>query len=115
MSVLWAGLAQLVEHVICNHGVAGSNPAAGTNKFKDLQDYPHLTYALIGARVHAGRTVWKSLATFRQSNPLPAADVHRAFGSKSGSALPPIVLGDSYVTSYAASSKIRLLTNASLR
>ena len=25
-----AGLAQLVEHVICNHGVAGSNPAAGT-------------------------------------------------------------------------------------
>src|ERR1700733_5186948 len=26
----WAGLAQLVEHVICNHGVAGSIPAAGT-------------------------------------------------------------------------------------
>ena len=25
-----AGLAQLVEHVICNHGVAGSIPAAGT-------------------------------------------------------------------------------------
>jgi hypothetical protein len=26
-----AGLAQLVEHVICNHGVTGSNPVAGTN------------------------------------------------------------------------------------
>ncbi len=25
-----AGIAQLVEHVICNLGVAGSNPAAGT-------------------------------------------------------------------------------------
>ena len=25
-----AGLAQLVEHLICNQGVAGSNPAAGT-------------------------------------------------------------------------------------
>ena len=27
-----AGLAQLVEHVICNHGVAGSIPAAGTDQ-----------------------------------------------------------------------------------
>jgi hypothetical protein len=27
-----AGLAQLVEHVICNHGVGGSNPSAGTRK-----------------------------------------------------------------------------------
>ena len=26
-----AGLAQLVEHVICNHGVGGSNPSAGTS------------------------------------------------------------------------------------
>ena len=31
-----AGLAQLVEHLICNQGVAGSNPAAGTIFFKDL-------------------------------------------------------------------------------
>ena len=29
-----AGLAQLVEHVICNHGVGGSNPSAGTNDIK---------------------------------------------------------------------------------
>ncbi len=28
---LRAGLAQLVEHVICNHGVTGSNPVAGTD------------------------------------------------------------------------------------
>ncbi len=33
-----AALAQLVEHLICNQGVAGSNPAAGTNEIKDLQD-----------------------------------------------------------------------------
>ena len=29
---LGAGLAQLVEHLICNQGVAGSIPAAGTIK-----------------------------------------------------------------------------------
>jgi hypothetical protein len=33
-----AGLAQLVEHLICNQGVAGSNPATGTNLFKDLTE-----------------------------------------------------------------------------
>src|SRR5438477_13155265 len=27
----FAGLAQLVEHLICNQGVGGSNPSAGTN------------------------------------------------------------------------------------
>ena len=31
-----AGLAQLVEHLICNQGVAGSIPAAGTSNLKDL-------------------------------------------------------------------------------
>ncbi len=31
-----AGLAQLVEHVICNHGVTGSNPVAGTNEIDGL-------------------------------------------------------------------------------
>jgi hypothetical protein len=38
-----AGLAQLVEHVICNHGVGGSNPSAGTNKtlyFQQLNSQP---------------------------------------------------------------------------
>jgi hypothetical protein len=33
-----AGLAQLVEHVICNHGVGGSNPSAGTSKINGLDD-----------------------------------------------------------------------------
>jgi hypothetical protein len=28
--LLRAGLAQLVEHLICNQGVGGSNPSAGT-------------------------------------------------------------------------------------
>ena len=32
-----AGLAQLVEHVICNHGVTGSNPVAGTNENSSLE------------------------------------------------------------------------------
>ncbi len=31
-----AGIAQLVEHVICNLGVAGSNPAAGTSFLNNL-------------------------------------------------------------------------------
>ena len=31
-----AGLAQLVEHLICNQGVAGSTPAAGTINIKAL-------------------------------------------------------------------------------
>jgi hypothetical protein len=31
-----AGLAQLVEHLICNQGVRGSNPLAGTNLFNGL-------------------------------------------------------------------------------
>ena len=34
-----AGLAQLVEHLICNQGVTGSNPVAGTNLFNDLDSH----------------------------------------------------------------------------
>jgi hypothetical protein len=33
-----AGIAQLVEHLICNQGVAGSNPAAGTRNLKASQE-----------------------------------------------------------------------------
>ena len=33
-----AGLAQLVEHLICNQGVGGSNPSAGTNLFNGLAE-----------------------------------------------------------------------------
>jgi hypothetical protein len=33
-----AGLAQLVEHLICNQGVGGSSPSAGTNKFMSSPD-----------------------------------------------------------------------------
>ena len=32
-----AGLAQLVEHLICNQEVGGSSPSAGTNVFKGLR------------------------------------------------------------------------------
>ena len=32
-----AGLAQLVEHLICNQGVTGSNPVAGTILFNGLE------------------------------------------------------------------------------
>jgi hypothetical protein len=31
-----AAIAQLVEHIIRNDGVAGSNPVRGTNKIKGL-------------------------------------------------------------------------------
>jgi hypothetical protein len=30
----WAALAQLVEHIIRNDGVRGSNPLSGTTLFK---------------------------------------------------------------------------------
>jgi hypothetical protein len=31
-----AGLAQLVEHLICNQGVVGSSPITGTSLFNNL-------------------------------------------------------------------------------
>ena len=34
-----AGLAQLVEHLICNQGVRGSNPLAGTILFNGLAPF----------------------------------------------------------------------------
>lgn len=40
ISALGAGLAQLVEHVICNHGVTGSSPVAGTNRINTLACFP---------------------------------------------------------------------------
>ena len=43
-----AGLAQLVEHLICNQGVAGSNPAAGTIYFNEL---PYFTLVYKSQRV----------------------------------------------------------------
>ncbi len=33
-----AAIAQLVEHIIRNDGVGGSNPSCGTNKIKDLRN-----------------------------------------------------------------------------
>ena len=33
-----AGLAQLVEHLICNQGVTGSNPVGGTSNINALDD-----------------------------------------------------------------------------
>jgi hypothetical protein len=33
-----AGIAQLVEHLICNQGVGGSSPFAGTNKLNTLDN-----------------------------------------------------------------------------
>ena len=38
-----AGLAQLVEHLICNQGVTGSSPVTGTSlQSKIIQDNPIL-------------------------------------------------------------------------
>jgi tRNA(Leu) C34 or U34 (ribose-2'-O)-methylase TrmL len=45
-----AGIAQLVEHLICNQGVAGSNPAAGTTPFlSDLPTSPDARRSRFGA------------------------------------------------------------------
>ena len=38
-----ASIAQLVEHLICNQGVAGSNPAGGT-KFNNKNSPLHVVY-----------------------------------------------------------------------
>ena len=35
----FAGIAQLVEHLICNQEVRGSSPCVGTIKNKDLQAF----------------------------------------------------------------------------
>jgi hypothetical protein len=34
--LLGAGLAQMVEHLICNQRVRGSSPLTGTNNFNEL-------------------------------------------------------------------------------
>ena len=47
----YAGLAQLVEHLICNQGVAGSNPAAGTiliNHFSGNRSGSQIRWDAIG-------------------------------------------------------------------
>src|SRR3954452_18117384 len=36
-----AGLAQLVEHLICNQGVGGSSPSAGTSDIRRAAKYLH--------------------------------------------------------------------------
>jgi hypothetical protein len=52
-----AGLAQLVEHVICNHGVTGSNPVAGTNEIKWLvQFFGKPIFPEIGSGTIMGRS-----------------------------------------------------------
>ena len=38
-----AAIAQLVEHVIRNDGVGGSNPSCGTSVFKHLDIFPSLS------------------------------------------------------------------------
>jgi hypothetical protein len=37
-----AGIAQSVEHLICNQGVAGSNPAAGTSVLRRASPFQRL-------------------------------------------------------------------------
>lgn len=43
-----AGLAHQVEHMICNHGVAGSSPAAGTSRRRYLAQPERLGFLLSG-------------------------------------------------------------------
>ena len=44
----YAGVAQEVEHLICNQEAAGSNPAAGSNGQRFARSHSLLTY--IGTR-----------------------------------------------------------------
>ena len=52
-----AGIAQLVEHLICNQGVTSSNLVAGTNKFKGLEGIfllsPFLFFFKVRSKVRA--------------------------------------------------------------
>jgi hypothetical protein len=51
-----AGIAQLVEHVICNLGVAGSNPAAGT-----ISPEIRFTALTLAGDIRQGKTLRKCL------------------------------------------------------
>ena len=62
-----AGIAQLVEHLICNQGVAGSNPAAGTtyflrkiNKIRVSALSQHFVIFVRRSTEHVNRTVTQS-------------------------------------------------------
>jgi hypothetical protein len=44
---LWAGLAQLVEHLICNQGVTSSNLVAGTNLFNELASFSYEALSVV--------------------------------------------------------------------
>ncbi len=46
-----AGLAQLVEHLICNQGVAGSNPATGTSLSSKIS-LDHPLWKMFKGRLH---------------------------------------------------------------
>ena len=52
-----AGIAQLVEHLICNQGVAGSNPAAGTRSSpsKTRDKCLNLAFFVGLCRIHAAQ------------------------------------------------------------
>ncbi len=40
----YAGVAQLVEQLICNHQVGGSNPFTGSIKINDLMHLPKCSF-----------------------------------------------------------------------
>ena len=48
-----ARLAQLVEHLICNQGVGGSSPSAGTTLSMTYQYLPSLVFELGGISASA--------------------------------------------------------------
>jgi hypothetical protein len=66
-----AGLAQLVEHLICNQGVGGSNPSAGTNKINRLSEFSE-TARYIGNVINNSVTVGNAITTaVRWNRPFP--------------------------------------------
>ena len=79
-----AGLAQLVEHLICNQGVAGSIPAAGTNLSPDHRLVPTITLIGPGA-IGATLATWlcqdpRNVVTVAARTPFDAIELESPYG-----------------------------------
>ncbi len=61
-----AGVAQLVEHLICNQRVGGSSPFAGSRSFSDLRGVAGVVEWLMAPGCKPGR-----LTPYVGSNPTP--------------------------------------------
>ena len=63
-----AGLAQLVEHLICNQGVGGSSPSAGTTKINNLDCGKDSDSLAVRERVSTTLPLARARLVLRQSS-----------------------------------------------